>query len=127
MHAFARERVQIRRQGRDQGLALAGAHFRDLARVQDHAADELHVEMAHVEHALGRLAHDGKGFRQQIVQCLALGKTLLELRSLGTQCLVRQRGNLGLEHVDALYRLVVTLDLPVVTAAENASQDAGGH
>jgi hypothetical protein len=41
--------VQNHGQGGDQGLALAGLHFRDLALVQDHAAHELDVEMAHAE------------------------------------------------------------------------------
>jgi hypothetical protein len=39
------------RQRGDQGLALAGAHLGDLALVQHHAADQLHVEVAHAEHA----------------------------------------------------------------------------
>ena len=95
--------------------------------MQDHAADQLHVEMAHVERALGRLAHHRKGFRQQVVEHLALGQSLLELRGLRTQSLVRQRGNGGLECVDTLYRLVIALDQPVVAAAENAGQDAGEH
>ena len=36
----------------DEGLALAGPHLGDLALVQDHAADELDVEVAHAELAL---------------------------------------------------------------------------
>jgi len=95
--------------------------------VQDHAADQLHVEMAHIEHALGRFAHHGKGLRQQVFQHLALGQPLLQLRGLGAQRIVRQRGNGRLQRVDALHGLAVTLDEPVVTAAENASEDAGEH
>ena len=42
------------------------------ALVQDHAADQLHVVVAHAEHAPARLAHDGEGLGQQVVEGLAL-------------------------------------------------------
>ncbi len=64
MHAASRQRVEHRGQSRDQGLALAGFHFGDSSLVEDHAADELHVEMALADGALGGLAHDGKDRRQ---------------------------------------------------------------
>ena len=48
VHALAGQRVEVRRQRRDERLAFAGAHFGDLAVVQRHAADQLHVEVAHV-------------------------------------------------------------------------------
>jgi len=56
MHAASRERVEIDRQRRDQRLTFAGFHLRDLAFVQDHPADQLHIEMALTERALGALA-----------------------------------------------------------------------
>ena len=48
VHALARDRVQHDGAGGDERLPLAGLHFGDLARVQHHAADHLHVVMAHV-------------------------------------------------------------------------------
>ena len=48
VHAAAGQGVQVDRQGGDQGLAFAGGHFRDPARVQRVAADQLHVERNHV-------------------------------------------------------------------------------
>src|SRR5882762_9564815 len=48
MHTAAGERIQINRKRSDQRFAFAGLHFGDLAGVQDHAADQLHVEVAHV-------------------------------------------------------------------------------
>ena len=68
VHAASAERVQIHRQGRDQRLAFAGLHFGDLALVQHHAADQLHVEVAHVEHAAPGFADHGEGFHQKLVQ-----------------------------------------------------------
>jgi hypothetical protein len=41
--------------------------------MQDHAADQLHVEMAHAEFALAGFADDGKGFGQQVVERFAIG------------------------------------------------------
>ena len=54
MDARAGERVEIDGERGDQRLAFAGLHLGDRALVQDHAADELHVEMALAERALGR-------------------------------------------------------------------------
>jgi hypothetical protein len=72
VHATAGQGVQVSRQGCGQGLALTGFHFRDAVGVQHHAADQLHVEVAHAEHPLGGLAHGGEGFRQQLLQGLTL-------------------------------------------------------
>ena len=46
VNAFAFERVEIDGQRRNQGLAFASLHFGNDAPVQDHAAHELHVEVA---------------------------------------------------------------------------------
>ena len=72
VHTLAGQRIQVDRQGRGQRLAFARAHFRNLALVQADAPHQLHIEVAHLQHALGGLAHHGEGFGQQIVQCLAL-------------------------------------------------------
>ena len=85
MHALAGERVQIGRQGRDQRLALAGAHLGDLAVVQRDSADQLHVEVAHFERALGRLTHDRKRLGQQVIERRTFADALLELVGLGAQ------------------------------------------
>ena len=79
--AAAGQRVEIQRQGGDEGLAFAGGHLGDLALVQHHAADELHVVRHHVPNQLvpgdldggahqpaARLAHGGERLRQQLVQ-----------------------------------------------------------
>ena len=88
MDAAAGERVEIDRQRRDQRLAFAGLHLGDLAFVQDHAADQLHVEMALAERALGRLAHGGEGRHQDVVERLAVGELLLEVVGARAQLLV---------------------------------------
>ena len=77
--ALAGERVEIDRQGRDQGLAFAGLHLGDHAAMQHDAAHQLDVEMALAERALGRLAHRGEGLGQEVVELFAVGEPLLEL------------------------------------------------
>ena len=83
MHALAGERVEIDGERGDERLAFAGAHLGDGALVQHHAADELHVEMALAERALGRLADGGEGGNEQIVERLAGGELLAELLACG--------------------------------------------
>ena len=68
VHAAAGQRVEVDGERRDQRLAFAGLHLGDLALVQDHAADELHVEVALAERALGRLAHGGEGGHEDVVE-----------------------------------------------------------
>ena len=72
--ALALERVQVAGQGGDQRLALAGPHLGDAAAVQDHAADQLHVVVAHVEHPAAGLAHHRERLGQQLVERLALAR-----------------------------------------------------
>ena len=81
--ALAGERVEVDRQGRDEGLAFAGPHLGDRALVQHHAADELDVEMPLAEGALGRLAHRGEGRHEDVVEALAGRELRLERRPCG--------------------------------------------
>ncbi len=71
--AVAGERVEIAGKGGDEGFAFAGFHFRDLALVQNHAADQLHVEVAHLDAAPAGFADDCEGFGQDLVESGALG------------------------------------------------------
>ena len=97
--AFAFERVEIGGQRRDQRLALAGLHLGDLAFVEHGAADQLDVEVPHVQHAPAGLAHDGERLGQEIVERLAFGGPLAEFDGLVTKLLVRERLHLRLEPV----------------------------
>ncbi len=101
------ERVEVDREGGDQGLAFTGLHFRDLARVQHHPADQLHIEMTHVEDAAAGFAADGEGFDEQLVEDffqgeVAFGFDLLLAVGVG----VRLVGDFGEPLLDALAELV---------------------
>ncbi len=127
MHALARERVQIGRQCRNERLAFARAHFGDLAEVQHHAANQLNVEVAHLEDALAGFAAHRKGFDQQRIHARPLGDTLLEFLGLAAQLLIAQLGDLRLEGVDRRDGFLVLLDKPLVTAAKYFFKKTGNH
>ena len=62
------------------GLAFAGFHFGDLALMQDHAPDQLHVKVTLPKRSLCGLTNRGKGFRQQIVWRFPVPQPFLEGR-----------------------------------------------
>ena len=82
VNALACKGVEVNRKGRDKGFAFAGFHFGNGAVVQNHAADHLHVKMAHAKGALGGFADHGKGRNKEIVQSLAGGQFGLKLAVL---------------------------------------------
>ena len=86
--ALAGQGVEIGGEGGHQRLALAGLHLGDPALMEDHAAQELHVEVAHAHGPDGGLPHHGEGLRQEVVQCFALCEPLLEQGRLLPQLLV---------------------------------------
>ena len=112
MHALARERVEIRRHGRRQGLALAGLHLGDAALMEHDAAEHLHAELALARHAAGRFAHDGIRFRQQVVQRFAVFEPLTEFDGLAAQLLVGQRLVRFFKRIDLIDNFVQAFDLP---------------
>ena len=109
VHTLAGERVEVRRQDGDEGLAFAGLHLGDVALVQCHGANELHVKVAHTHGALGSLTHGGKGLGEHVVERLAVGVTLAELIGLGAEFLLGHLLKLGLKTVDLVDDLVVAL------------------
>ena len=68
VHATTVKSVQIGGQGGDQGLAFAGDHFGDIAAVQNHAAHQLDVEVAHVQITAARLAGRRERLGQEVVE-----------------------------------------------------------
>ncbi len=68
--------------------------------MQHHAADELHVEVALPEHALGGLAHRGESWHEDVVEALAGSKLRLQHIGAGTKLVVREGGELRLQGVD---------------------------
>ena len=119
VHAAPRQRVQVQRQGGDQRFTFAGLHLRDLALVQHDPADKLHVEVAQADGPHGCLAHQRKGFRQDVVERFAFLEPSAELVRLGPQLGVAARLHLRLQRVDLLHRLAVFVQFALVGVAEH--------
>ena len=100
--ALAFQGVEISRQRGDERFAFAGDHFGDVAAVQDHAADQLHVVMPHAEIAAAGLAADGEGLDQQVVERFAGGQPLAEFGRLVLQFVVGHRLVFGLQGADGV-------------------------
>ena len=124
VHALAVERVEVRGQRRDQRLAFAGLHLGDLAAVQHHAADELHVEVPHVQHAAAGLADDGKGLGQQVVERLAVGEPRAEFGGLAAELFVGELLDLRLFCVDRGDERAQPLQVTLVLRADDLREES---
>ena len=108
---------------RGERLALAGAHLGDRAGVQDHAADELHVEVAHAHLALAGLADDRERLGQQVVELRAVARLLAQRVHALAQLVVGLELELGLEVVDASDALLELLELLGFAQAQGTVED----
>ena len=66
------ERIEVGWQCRNQRLAFASAHLRNLSLMQDDATNQLHIEVAHAGGADAGFPDDGKCLRQNFVQGCSL-------------------------------------------------------
>ena len=119
VHALALEGIQVHRQRGHERLALARLHFRDFAFVQHHAADQLDVEVAHVERAAAGLAAKRKSFIEDVFEGLTAGETLLEFFRAGREVRIGQLPHLRLELVDRRDPLAQALQLALVFRSDD--------
>ena len=124
VHAALVEGVEVGRKRRDERLALSRLHFCDPPEVQGHATHELHVEVALAEHPPGRLAHDGVGLDEQVVQGLTLVEALPELHRLVGEGVVAQALHFGLEGTDERDELGQPPDLLAFAGAQDLREHA---
>ena len=122
--AVAAEAVEVRRQGRHQGLALTGLHLGDPAEVQRRAAHDLHVVVALADGPPRRLAHHGEGLDGDVVEVGAVAEPLAEVGGLGAQLVVGEPLELRLEGVDVGDHALQRLQLLALAGAEDAIEDA---
>jgi len=144
MNPASGEGVEVAGECGDEGLAFAGLHLGDLAGVQGHAADHLHVEVAHADGALAGFADDGEGFGKDFVEggllggvdFLGVGDAVVgwngltgsfdagfELGGLGAELLVGERGECLLMAADGGKPGKNAFDGTVVGGAENFGDD----
>ena len=112
MHALAFQGIQIRGQSRHQRFAFTGSHFRDTALVHHDAAHKLYGEMAHVQHmgAGSRFPYHRIRFRQDVIQCLAIGQSVLEFLRFPSQFFIRKGFILGRQCFDLCHDRLDLLD-----------------
>jgi len=127
MHSLAGQGVEIGCQGGHQGLALTGAHLGDLALVEGHAANHLHIKMAQAQGATGGLPHGGKGLRQQLVEGCTLLQALAEFAGFVQQLAIVEPLHCFFEFIDQLDVFAHALENALVFAAEHRFDDFGNH
>ena len=118
MHALTGEGIQVGGQGSHKSLAFTGLHLGNIAAVQGNAADDLHREVLHAQHAPCGLAADGKGIGQDIIGGLAVGQLLLEHSGLCLQVGIRHGGIFFFQSQHLLGNGVDLFQLPVREAAK---------
>src|SRR5262249_28585317 len=111
----------------DERLSLARLHLADHSLVEDHAADELHVVVAHFERALAAFAANGERLDHEVVDRRAVVELLLELERLGLELRVTELQDRGLELVDLLDERPELFDLTLVRRAKELLQGPGEH
>ena len=118
VHAVARQRVEVAGEGGHERLSFTGLHLSDLAAVQNHAADELHVEVTHAERSHRCFACNGERLDLKVLERLAVVQTLAELDGLARERRVAQRLDLRLDLVDADHAALVDAHLLALTQCE---------
>src|SRR4051794_36587485 len=126
VHARAGQRVEDDGERRGERLALAGLHLGDVAAVQHHAADELHVEVAHAHRAPADLADDRERLRQEVVERGAVARLLAQAVHPLAQLLVALELELGLEVADAGDPPLVLAELLALADVQRAIEKAHG-
>ena len=100
-------------------FTFARFHFGDRASVQNHAADQLYIEMTHVQHAPAGLADSGESGDQKVVEFRAARQLFPEIDGAGRQIDVGKLLEGGLEIVDSGDNRTHRLDFALVFGAED--------
>src|SRR5262249_7790981 len=151
VNSLSSKGVQINGESGDQRFTFTGLHFRDLALMQHRPADQLYVEVTHVEHAPSSFANHRKRLRENFIQgvfqywitlCLAgcglyslvihvvgssalhgLADTLAELVCLGPKLRIRELLHPRLKGVNLRNKGPQALHLALVLSPDNLGDD----
>ena len=127
VNALAFQGVEVGRKCCDQRLSFTGLHLGDLPLVQENSADELDIEVAHVQGALGDFPDGCKCFGKNLIQSLPVGKPLPEFRSQLRQLDIREARHLRFQLVDSLDDRGDLLQIPLVLAADDFGENRAEH
>ena len=107
-------------------FCLRRSHLGDETFVKDHAADDLDVEMAHVQHAPADLADHHEHLRKEVVERFASGEAVAELSRLRAQRFVAERLNGGFERIDLPDNRAQAFQFSVVLGADDLGEEVSG-
>ena len=113
--------------GGHQSLPLAGLHLGDPPLVQDGAAEELHIEMAHSERAARRLPTHRERLRHQVVERLALSGAFAQFPGSAGERRILDFAQLGFERADLRHERAESLQLPLGLLADDLGEDVLEH
>ncbi|GBQ30116.1 hypothetical protein AA700_1727 [Acidiphilium acidophilum DSM 700] len=91
--------------------------------MQDHAADQLNIEMAHAKNAFRSFATDREGFREQIVQRFAAFDARPEFDGLGLKRGIIKFSQARLDGVDPADPAAIGFQGAIVGSAEKRAGD----
>ena len=97
VNALAGQCVEVNRHGGHQRLAFAGLHLGNAGAVQHNAADDLHGIGFEPQNTPVRLAADGEGLGQNVVQRGAVFELFFEIGGLGLKLLIGELLHLRLQ------------------------------
>ena len=100
VHALAFQRVQVCGQRRNERFTLAGLHLGDSSLMQNHAAQQLHIEVPHADGSDARFAYDRERLDHEVVKRLAVFQAFPEFDGLVPQLFVGEFFHFRLERVD---------------------------
>ena len=121
MDALAIQCIQIDWCRSDQRLAFAGTHLGNVSTMQNNTTDQLGIEVTHPQHAARGFTNDRKSLRQDIIQCLTLGKTRFEFIGFVRQRRIAQLLQTILQRVDLLlYNFADLFDFLLIGSIEES-------
>ena len=109
MDPFAFQGIQVYRRRSHQGFTFAGAHFSNVAPMEDNAANELHIEVPHSQYTAGCFTDNGESFRKDIIQGLPLGQAGLEFIGLVGQGRITELLQSVFQRIDLLFHNLTDL------------------
>jgi hypothetical protein len=95
--------------------------------MQDHAADQLDIEVAHAKDPFTGFPNYRKGFGKKLIEGFPLTQALPEFAGPGPQSFVGEGRNFSLQRVDPIHQRLQPFKVTLVFAAYELSDKASDH
>ncbi len=127
MHSPACQGIQVNSERCHQGFAFTGLHLGDHSAMHHQAANQLYVIMPQSKRPLRCFANLGKRFGNQIIKFFTLLVPFPQFECFRFQLIIRKSLNGRLQLIGLLDDLTHFFDQPVVSAANNFSNQLVQH